>query len=121
MGITETCYSLGAPNTVRRNPEFTARLWVAYQEWEKRHRDETQTDIARRVSKALGRSVSQVRVSRWINGQVPSLREIEALATVLGTDPCVLAFGEPGEGKGGGSVRTLPRRRPTRPGEEKRA
>lgn len=65
----------------------------------------TVTQVA--VAKAIG--VTSTTIGRWESGEKePALAVIEKLATVLGVDPCYLAFG-----RNGGTLTRL-----TEPGSE---
>jgi transcriptional regulator with XRE-family HTH domain len=70
------------------------RAWYLFQAREGGER--SQEWLAEAVSAHLGLedTLTQSAVSRWLNGAVPPLGTIVALAKVLGVDPGWLAFGK---------------------------
>lgn len=77
--------------------EFGARLFQAWSLWQGTHgRRLSQTKLGEMVGKLRGDDpVPQSTVSDWFNGVIPSVEDIEYLATALGPgiDPGWLGFG----------------------------
>ncbi len=77
---------------------FAQRLYMAQKRYElKSGRDLDRDDFGRDVARRSGRdkALSDSTVSNWFTGkQMPAVKQLEAIAAVLGVHPGWLTFGE---------------------------